>query len=359
MERGFKRASRRLLDRGVWGVVSGGAGEGRPHETGRRAHRFAGFGLVIGAMAALLGCSVTAKTGDPALPPGFEERGIPDVDVNGLVYVSTGHTLLVSLGAFGDVDDAKGAAAVSIESVVREPEREYAGRIEFADEATAQAVAELALEAAGDAAARWVQVERRFVSIGRSDVAWGDDIRAAWAGDKRVPLADRYPEVWDTLRLLPEAPPSPPVAVGFGRNVAAVLDSTLDATGVSLPGLSSAFALVRADVAVFAAYAEGLPELPEQITRELLRDSNVGIIAVAEAGYPGFVVSFLFDLFVERAGLAEVDVGDTTAHYRAIDDDLHLMVKAYGSSIFLTLASSKPGAEDLVRAVVSSQESRS
>ena len=343
----------------MWDVVSGDAGEGRTHTTGLGASHFVSFGLVVAALAVLIGCSATAKTGDPALPPGFEERGIPDVDVNGLVYLSAGHNVLVPLGAFGNVDAVTDAAVVSIESVVREPERAYARRVEFADEATAQRVAELALRAAGDKAARWVRVEGRFVSIGRSDVAWGDDVRAAWAADQRVPLADRYPDVWDTLRLLPEEPPSPPVAVGFGRNVADLLDPVLGATGVSLPGLSSALALVRADVAVFAAYAEGLSALPEQVTGHLLRDSNVGIIAVAEAGYPGFVVGFLFDRFVERAGLAEVGVGDTTAHYRAIDDDLHLMVKAYGSSIFLALAPTKLGAEDLVKAVVSSQEARS
>ncbi|MCH8199771.1 MAG: hypothetical protein IIA54_06875, partial [Chloroflexi bacterium] len=56
--------------------------------------------------------------------------------------------------------------------------------------------------------------------------------------------------------------------------------------------------------------------------------------------------------------LEETDVGGTTALYRVVDGDLHLMVKAYGSSIFLAAAPTRAEVEALVLAVVRSQEAR-
>ena len=128
---------------------------------------------------------------------------------------------------------------------------------------------------------------------------------------------------------------------------------------LSLPGLASALALIRADVIAFGVYAADPSHLPEQLDRDALRGSGIGVLGVAQAGYPAFVVGFLFDRFAEQANLEETDVGGITALYRVVDGDLHLMVKAYGSSIFLAAAPTRAEVEALVLAVVRSQESRS
>ncbi len=341
-----------------------GAGAGRGGPAARRGR--AGLVLALGILAAwtgsafaLGGCAVGAKAGEPALPAGFADLDMPDVDTNALVYVNAGEPARVPLGAFAATDLVAGAGVVSIEVIVDDPDREFAARAEFVDLATAERVAEAALSVAGGDAARWVRSDGPVVSVGRSETEWGDAVREAWATGRRVTIEERYPEVWEAVRLLPEDAPGRPVAVGFARNAPDLLDATLAATEVSLPGLASALSLMRADVIAFGVYAADPSDLPEQLTRDALRGSGVGVLGVAQAGYPGFVVGFLFEAFAERANLEETDVGGTTALYRVVEGDLHLMVKAYGSSIYLAAAPTRAEAETLVLAVVRSQEARS
>ena len=332
------------------------AGAGRGSSVARTA--LTALVLAAGALA-LAGCVSGAKGGDPALPAGFAALGMPDVDANALVYVNAGEPTQVPRGVFGTLDLVAGAGVVSIEVVVNDPDSDFAARAEFVDEATARRVAEAALSAAGADAARWVRTDGPFVTVGRSDTAWGDGVREAWAAGDRVTIEERYPDVWQAISLLPEEPPGSPVVVGFARNAADLLDATLAATDVSLPGLASALSLIRADVIAFGAYAADPSALPEELTRDALRGSGVGVIGVSQAGYPGFIVSFLFDQFAERASLEETSFGGTTALYRVIEDDLHLMVKAYGASIYIVAAPTRAEVEALVLAVVRSQEGRS
>ena len=336
-------------------MVGEGAGAGRRGPAARVAR--AGLVLALGVLA-LAGCAVGAKAGDPALPAGFAAHDMPGVDANAYVYVNAGEPTQLPLGAFGAADLVAGARVLSIEVVVDDPDREFAARAEFVDEATAQRVAETALSVASADPARWVQADGLFVAVGRSDATGGNLVRAAWATGSRVTIEERYPDVWEAIRLLPEDAPGRPVAVGFARNAPDLLDATLAATDLSLPGLASALALIRANVIAFGVYAADPSQLPERLDRDALRGSGIGVLGVAQAGYPGFVVSFLFDQFAERANLEETDVGGTTALYRVVDGDLHLMVKAYGSSIFLAAAPTRAEAEALVLAVVRSQESR-
>ena len=335
-----------------------GAGRAGPAAKAGLAALVPGLGILALGILALAGCAAGAKAGDPALPAGFADLGMPDVDANALVYVNAGEPTRVPLGVFDATGLVAGAGVLSIETIVNDPDREYAARAEFVDEATAQRVAEAARSAARGDATRWVQTDGPFVTVGRSDTAWGEGVREAWAAGSRVTIEERYPGVWEAILRLPEDAPGRPVVVGFARNAADLLDATLAATDVSLPGLASALSLIRADVIAFGAYAADPSDLPEQLTRDALRGSGVGVIGVAQAGYPGFIVSFLFDQFAERANLEETEFGGTTALYRIVEGDLHLMVKAYGASIYLAAAPTRAEAEQLVLAVVRSQEAR-
>ncbi len=330
------------------------AGEGAG--AGRRG--LAGLVLALGVVA-LAGCAVGAKAGEPALPAGFAALDMPDVDANAFVYVNAGQPARVPLGAFGATDLVAGAGVVSIEVIVNDPDSDFAARAEFVDGATARRVAEAARSVASADAARWVSSEGAVVAVGHSDAAGGNLVREAWAAGSRVTIEERYPDAWEAIRLLPEDAPGRPVAVGFARNAPDLLDATLAATDFSLPGLASALSFIRADVIAFGVYAADPSQLPEQLNREALRGSGIGVLGVAQAGYPGFVVGFLFDQFAERANLEETEVGGTTALYRVVDGDLHLMVKAYGSSIYLATAPTRAEVEALLLAVVRSQEARS
>ena len=55
-----------------------------------------------------------------------------------------------------------------------------------------------------------------------------------------------------------------------------------------------------------------------------------------------------------RAGLELVELGDTNARYRMIDD-LHMVVKNRGSLVYAALAGSRSAAEDLILSAIADQ----
>ena len=55
-----------------------------------------------------------------------------------------------------------------------------------------------------------------------------------------------------------------------------------------------------------------------------------------------------------RAGLELIELGDTNARYRTIDD-LHMVVKNRGSLVYAALAGSRSAAEDLILSAIADQ----
>ncbi|MEX2430668.1 MAG: hypothetical protein WD645_01960 [Dehalococcoidia bacterium] len=309
-------------------------------------------GTLLGVLA---GCSPEGKLGDPSLPPGFASS-IPATDLRGFLYVNTGSPVALPANTFGEA--AIGPVDVlSIQAVLNRASSEYAARIEFADAGSASLAGEATRASASDD--QWVDNNDRHLMTGRSgDGDWTEELRTAWNNDDRETLEDAYPAVWATMRLLPEEPPAEPVAAGFLRSVDELAEDVLSASGVSGTELGSALTLMRVEAIAFAVYADDLERLPEALTRADFEESEISALAVATAGYSGFIVNFLFPRFSERAGLEETELDGKVVFYRALDNDLHLVMKNYGSAFFFALSSTRGGAEDLARSVIASQESR-
>jgi len=328
---------------------------GRPRSIWARRGATLAAAAALGLLAA---CNGDAIRGDPALPPGFVESGIPSVRINAYGYADAGAPVSVPVSAFGDPDGGSdGIAALRVVSLVNDPTSDYATLTEFADEVDALRAGDIA---AGDIAGKpdhWVQVIGSSVALGRSAGDWGDAVIDAWTSGGGAAIEKQDPDVWEALRLFPEEPPAPPVAAGFVRNVADLMDDLLDSTGVGLPGLADGLSLVRVDSVAYVVYADGVGMLPSAPSRQALRELDAGVLAAAQSGYPGFIVDLMFSNFVERSGLAEVDVDGVLAHHRTVHD-LHLMLNHYGPTIFIALSPSRGGAEELLRSVIASQAAR-
>jgi hypothetical protein len=205
----------------------------------------------------------------------------------------------------------------------------------------------------------WTRNAETAVDFGSSsDSTWADDMQRAWSTNSRASIESRYPEVWNTIRLLPSDVPGDAVAAGFVRNASQQIDQLLQSRGVSAAGIDSALAMIRITDIAIAVYAEDLNELPAQVTPEAWRDAGLGIIAVGNAGYSGLVVDFMLGGFADRAGLQAATIGDEPAYYRTVDPGLHMMMKSFGATIYFTVAGSREQAEDLMQAVITSQSSR-
>ena len=298
---------------------------------------------------AILNWSDAAAPGGPGLPPPFDGWTALDVPMNAAVYVLPPRPAAVAIrGKNGHEAELR---AVRFEGVARDPVDEYAARTEFADAEDAAEAAQ-AMEAG-----IWTSASGRTLLFGKPDNAWADAVRAAWESEARVPWAEHEPAAWRGWLLLPDAPPSPLLALGFVRNRGGLLDRTLGALGVEVDGLGAALRLARMNLVSFGLYG-AFGEAPSEFNSDVLGGAGAGIIAVAESSYPAFVVGGLWGSVVSAAGLDAIRVDSEEAHYRSLEGGWHLMVKRYGQTLYVVVGASRGEAEEMVLSVIESQRSR-
>ena len=273
------------------------------------------------------GCAASAEPGHPALPPGFEDAGVPDVDLNAYAYLDAGVPVTLPASALGD--GAGPIGLLRVEAALRDPGVDQAAWL------------------------RTLDGEARFLSA--TETPWSDGIAAAWRDGQRASVEARYPEAWETIRLLPAHPPGRAVAVGFARNAGDLADDVLALQGIQVPGLGSALGFIRIRTLAFGAYASDPSSLPTPMTAMAIRDAGLGLVAVGRAGYPGVLVDFLIGRFAGRLGLDDVTVAGEKARHRGLDGGLHLMMKSYGATLYFVVAGTRDDAEALLASVVADQ----
>ena len=278
--------------------------------------------------------------------------------INAYGYADAGAPVCVPVSAFGDPGGGSDClTALRVVSLVNDPTSDYATLTEFADEATAERAAVIAAADIAGKPDHWVHVIGSSVALGRSEGEWGDEVVDVWTSGAGAAIEKQDSGVWEALRLFPEKPAAAPVAAGFVRNVADLMDHLLDSTGIGLPGLADGLSLVRVDSVAYVVYANEVSMLPEAPSRGALRELDAGVLAAAQSGYPGFIVDMMFPNFVEQSGLAKIDVGGVLAHHRTVHN-LHLLLKHYGPTIFIALSPTRQGVEELLRSVTASQAAR-
>ena len=308
------------------------------------------------AAIAVAGCTASAKSGDPDLSGAFPDADIPAVAINAYLYVDPETVVGLPYRALGYEGNGDAAADLQwLEAVVNQPGEAYGVTLRFAGEHEAGQARDLLRGGEDGRVVRTVDVAgpRTTLTVGAGE--WSGQLRQAWTANDRVPLKERYPDIYEAMRFLPREAPATPVAVGFVRNAAAMMEALLAQRDASIPGLGSALGLVRVRSMAFAAYADGMDVLPTELTAEEVESADLGIIAVARAGYPGFIINLLLGNFVGRLGLEGMDLGDTGIRYREVGDRFHLMVKNYGKTLFFALAPTHQGAQRLMESVIANQ----
>lgn len=306
--------------------------------------------LICIAAALAVGCTA-AKQNDPALPAGFAERGIPDVELNAYLYVDAGAPVAAPASAFGEGSNDDVSVAW-METVLLNVGVDRATRIELADASEGALVGALASVSPG---AAWVDVAGHSVAMGASEGAWADTLRAAWAEEARATVDSRYPDVWNVLRLLPPDPPSQPIAVGFTRDVREAAGDALAWGIIDVPGLESALNLLRVEVVAFALYSPEPVVMPERLTAEAILTANLRVVAIADAEYPGVLVDLLIGRFAGKLGLADTTVEDEDAMSRTLPGGLHLFFKNYGAALYFVVAGTQADAEGLLGSIIIAQ----
>ena len=310
----------------------------------------------LSAMA-LSGCTPSGNFGDPALPTGFLNATIPDVELNAYIYVNAGRELALPIQAFGDApgvaDQQLGVR--SIELVVNGAGKEFGVAVTFERSEDAESAAATVRQQAGAESSEGVDISSAMLTLARGQGDWPSQLSEAWAVGDRVQLEVKYPNMYVTMRLLPAQAPATPVAAGFVRNVSVLLEELLAQAGLSVSGVGAAFQLVRAESLAFVVYADDLDALPAEATVEAVKGASLGIIAVTRTTYPGVLVNMLLGTFAGRIGMELTKVGDESVRYRDIEGHAHLMAKNFGPSLFFALASTREDVETLMEAVIANQ----
>ena len=316
---------------------------------------------LVPALLVMAGCSPTLVKTTPALPPGFLEAPVPAGDLSSYLYVSQESPLTIPLERFGDLTRATvnpgfGTIPDPVEFsqlalAVGPALDSFGGTVVFAREPHAE-MAEGLLSDHPEVTA-WRNGAQ--VNLVRGTGGWADAMKVALQAGDASRFQDTYPDIWDLMHLLPEAPPARPVAAGFVRVNSDILDSIVARVGLDLGGLSQAFGAINVSDVVFAAYADDSLNLSEEIDKEYLRQAGVGAIFVARSSYPGFILSFFLNTFADRVGLEKGTLADGQEVLFRELADVHLVAKSLGNTIFLVLAPTREQAQALMTSVLKTQ----
>ena len=192
------------------------------------------------------------------------------------------------------------------------------------------------------------QVDATFIGETRPGAA----VRDIFAKGVAAYQAAGYPDEWKLIGMLPETPSGKVLGAGFGRMDEEFLQG-MDAELHELAGdARQLIETARIKSAAFALYSEDtLSRLPE-FDEDFLVNMGLSGLAITKAGYPSFIISFMFSRAASGAGLEKVDIEGGDAYYKAFQEDLRLMLKNKGSIFFVTLAADRDSAQKLMESVL-------
>lgn len=309
----------------------------------------------------LAGCTSNPVQGDPALPPGFQDAKVPKADLNAYVYVSQGAPVSLPTRWFGDLATVKNDprfAAIGDSVVVNSmalaagTDTQHAGGvISFQDATTADAAAQLA--AARPLTQAWRNGNNMGLAHGDGD--WPGALKASLQAGNGSPVSQANPDAWDLLRMLPQTPPSKPVAAGYVKVDGNLMEDAAGRLQLNLSGVTQALGSLNVSQVAFIAYAAGDLSTKDPVSLAYLSQRGASALLVMKSSYPGFLLGFFLNNFASQAGLEK---GEQVAGQDVLTKDLgdaYLVAKPIGSVLFLSVAPDKAHAEALMESVLKQQ----
>lgn len=309
---------------------------------------------------ALLGaaCSSQIQGGTGTLPSGIDSAMVPDAELGGYIYFSSDPPIAVSNERFlipSEAADlppwATGTLQLSRATIaISEAPKDFSGTLEFANVGEAQTAWDL-YQSRPESADFSGVLDAPKVHIVHGESPWALDVRAQVDSGNMVSIEDSDPLAWDLLTNLPESTEKPPLAVGALTLGGDMLKDVSELAGIQLFGLNTVFGFVGVHNVAFGIYADASVDVPDELNEEFFEKVKVAVVMVSNPGYPGVVVSFLLKMVSARVGMESIEIGDTAARYRTVND-LHLIVKNKGSLLYTVVASTRSEAERLVLSAI-------
>ncbi len=311
--------------------------------------------LVLLAAVGALACSTGIEPRDAALPDGFRDTPIPNVDLGGYLYLSRTAPLISPAdklvpGFRPSSDSPRQVEMENLKVWVSSSPSVYGIGYEFTDAETALWLI-TELEETDTKLSYSIDGNTVYVFYGGGD--WIEALRASINEDRYVKIQDVYPDAWVLYNLLPEVPVGEPVAAGFGR-LGTDLLGYLERDVASEAGFLRRFASsARIENVVFGLYSTEEETNLDQLHKDsLLENSHQGVVLATRSSYPNFLVSFIFGGASSRAGLRKVSVsgseGSAKAYHTSPVDEFHVIVSNRGNLFTIALSPAREMAERLI-----------
>lgn len=289
-----------------------------------------------------MGCDSQMPSTRTAMPEGFDGT-IPNMDIDAYIFASSDSPFPVSTTAFGKEGD-EALNVLEVEVFAIQSLRESGVVAMFNGEEEPIEALDFLRERRTDT--EWIEISGQRLLVSQGSGNWSKAPRSAWTSSDRVSLFQRYPEVGNLFRLLPQTAPSRPVAIGFVRGMTTLVNDLLGQQG---PHVSGVLSLLRGRSAAFVVYADDTPMVTADSS---VKYGHISVILALQTSYPGFVISAMVSSLAGHLGFHREVVADETFLYRAVGYDEHLMIKNYGSVVLFGFASTRDQIEALISATV-------
>ena len=327
----------------------------------RRASPTYGFALIIAAIALLsAACASEISEGQGTLPADTHANTLPNVDFVGYLYFNPSTSSTVDIRRFlpsGGADVLPPETSESVEvsgaTILTSSEGDLAASLQFLTADDAQRIHDLYGQYPEDADI-WSKLDlaSSTVEVVRGASDWAKAVRdkldtTTTDTTTKITMDEKSPESWALMTNLPIAEADPPIAAGLIYPDDKLIQDIETNVGVDLSDLDIAFGNIGAQRLAFAIYGDVPIDITQEIDFRFLTLHDVGMVTVAQTGYPGFALSFLVKTIAGRIGMETIELGSANARYLETEH-AHVVLKNKGSLIYAALADDRRDAEQLM-----------
>lgn len=309
----------------------------------------------------LCGACVTDISRDnvPELPVRFEDTRLPNIEINGYLYICIEDGLQVDvLRLIPFVKNNEPSSFVSKANSIAiwvGPNPKSLGLSINLENAAQSILVEKILRIEYGSEIDVVRDKNNlYVMYGRNN--WTHELQNAIKNEDYVELEEAYTDVGILFNLLPDASTSRPIAAGFGilnDEFVANLEHSFD---VDLSVVRSAVNGAHLQNVVFAMYPDESLYPVMDFDRLFLQDGKMGLILASRSSYPGFIISLMFKSITQSVGMYKLsfedDIDDEEMYYFAPQNNLHGILKNDGSIFILSIAREFEQAKRLMLSVL-------
>ncbi len=292
----------------------------------------------------IMGCEAAPALSMPLLPPDFTNTPVPDVDLDGYIYLSQGNPInilpdfLVANIPQISVESAQLWLGPDVNSV--------GGAVSFQNQADAQLISQLI--SSYKARVYSLTIGKVMYVVNDSASQWSSSLKNALSQQQMVSVMGRYPEVASDFAYFPAMPPSKPIAAGFISVDSDLAESIGNSFGLSLREYTTALKSAKISRISFVVYStQPIMISSKKLNYAYINSLQLAILAVGRSAYPGIALSAFFDKAMSDAGFTKRTINNVDLYEYPITG-VTLLVARKGSVIYAAASQTKKLTEKLL-----------